>query len=75
MAIYEKIRRMLKSDTKDKLIEASDFQFKFRAYVKFLHNLLEMSIAAGTEFEDLMVVRDLVQHAFEEVREYRVILK
>ena len=55
-------------------MKAKEFSFSFREFVPFLHNTLEMSVMAGTEAEDLLAVRDLIQHAYLEVKELRNIL-
>ena len=71
IAISEKIRKLLSSKDQKDLEIAKDFSFRFRDYVIFMHNLLDMSVTAGTEAEDLLVIRDLIQFAFAEVQTLR----
>lgn len=74
MALQEKIRKLLSSQNQKDLKEAENFSFDFRDYVGFLHNMLDMSVMAGTEADELLVLRDLVQHAYEKVRDFRTYL-
>lgn len=68
LIISEKKTMLLTSKNRSELQKAKDYLFDFQDYVTLLHEMLEMSVQAGTEAESLSSIRDLIQHAFERVQ-------